>query len=182
MGKQKEKYIDELFSLLDKQAFLIHKTTLEKHHNRELRFDEVVDLEDKINDYISDDDSLLVNDLYKYKPPPFKQVRKEIVSSTTLDDTDGFKHSPDFSWVMLDNHTITLNGNQRKIIKLLYESYKNGEPLMSSSQIEEAMIDMLPENRYYAPTSLYQAFKGNKIAWESLIIRKDKGFYRINLP
>ena len=182
MGKQKEKYIDELFSLLDKQAFLIHKATLEKHHNRDLRFDEVVDLEDKINDYISDDDSLLVNDLYKYKPPPFKQVRKEIVSSTTLDDTDGFKHSPDFSWVMLDNHTIILNGNQRKIIKLLYESYKNGEPLMSSSQIEEAMIDMLPENRYYAPISLYQAFKGNKIAWESLIIRKDKGFYRINLP
>ena len=55
--KQKEKYIDELFSLLDKQAFLIHKATLEKHHNRELRFDEVVVLEDKINDYISDDDS-----------------------------------------------------------------------------------------------------------------------------
>ena len=182
MGKQKEKYIDELFSLLDKQAFLIHKATLEKHHNRELRFDEVVDLEDKINDYISDDDSPLGNDLYKYKPPPFKQVRKEIVSSTTPDDTDLFKHSLDFSWVMLDNHTITLNGNQRKIIKLLYESYKNGEPLMSSSQIEEAMIDMLPENRYYAPISLYQAFKGNKIAWESLIIRKDKGFYRINLP
>ena len=182
MGKQKEKYVDELFSLLDKQAFLIHKATLEKHHNRELRFDEVVDLEDKINDYISDDDSLLVNDLYKYKPPPFKQVRKEIVSSTTPDDTDLFKHSPDFSWVMLDNHTITLSGNQRKIIQLLYESYKNGEPLMSSSQIEEAMIDMLPENRYYAPISLYQAFKGNKIAWESLIIRKDKGFYRINLP
>ena len=182
MGKQKEKYIDELFSLLDKQAFLIHKATLEKHHNRDLRFDEVVDLEDKINDYISDDDSPLGNDLYKYKPPPFKQVRKEIVSSTTLDDTDGFKHSPDFSWVMLDNHTIILNGNQRKIIQLLYESYKNGEPLMSSSQIEEAMIDMLPENRYYAPISLYQAFKGNKIAWESLIIRKDKGFYRINLP
>jgi len=182
VGKQKEKYVDELFSLLDKQALLIHKTTLEKHHNRDLRFDEVVDLEDKINDYISDDVSPTGNDLYKYKPPPFKQVRKEIVSSTTLDDTDGFKHSPDFSWVMLDNHTITLNGNQRKIIKLLYESYKNGEPLMSSSQIEEAMIDMLPENRYYAPTSLYQAFKGNKIAWESLIIRKDKGFYRINLP
>ena len=182
MGKQKEKYVDELFSLLDKQAFLIHKATLEKHHNRELRFDEVVDLEDKINDYISDDDSPLGNDLYKYKPPPFKQVRKEIVSSTTPDDTDLFKHSLDFSWVMLDNHTITLNGNQRKIIKLLYESYKNGEPLMSSSQIEEAMIDMLPENRYYAPISLYQAFKGNKIAWESLIIRKDKGFYRINLP
>ena len=182
MEKQKEKNIDELFSLLDKQAFLIHKATLEKHHNRDLRFDEVVDLEDKINDYISDDDSPLGNDLYKYKPPPFKQVRKEIVSSTTLDDTDLFKHSPDFSWVMLDNHTIILNGNQRKIIKLLYESYKNGEPLMSSSQIEEAMIDMLPENRYYAPISLYQAFKGNKIAWESLIIRKDKGFYRINLP
>ena len=182
MEKQKEKNIDELFSLLDKQAFLIHKATLEKHHNRDLRFDEVVDLEDKINDYISDDDSPLGNDLYKYKPPPFKQVRKEIVSSTTLDDTDLFKHSPDFSWVVLNNNTFTLNGNQRKIIKLLYESYKNGEPLMSSSQIEEAMIDMLPENRYYAPISLYQAFKGNKIAWESLIIRKDKGFYRINLP
>jgi len=177
-----EKNINEFFQKLDKYSLLIHKATLEKHHNRELRFDEVVDLEDRINDYISDDDSPIGNDLYKYKPPPFKQVRKEIVSSTTPDDTDGFKHSPDFSWVMLDNHTITLNGNQRKIIKLLYESYKNGEPLMSSTQIEEAMIDMLPENRYYAPTSLYQAFKGNKIAWDSLIIRIDKGFYRINLP
>ena len=177
-----EKNIDKLFRLLDKQALLIHKATLEKHHNRELRFDEVVDLEDRINDYISDDDSPIGNDLYKYKPPPFNQVREEIVKSTTPVDTDEFKHSPDFSWVMLDNHTITLNGNQRKIIKLLYESYKNGEPFMSSSQIEEAMIDMLPENIYYAPTSLYQAFKGNTIAWESLIVREDKGFYRINLP
>ena len=171
-----EKNIDELFRLLDKQALLIHKATLEKHHNRELRFDEVVDLEDAINDCKS------VKDLYKYKPPPFNQIRTEIVKSTTPDDTDGFKHAPDFSWVVLNNNTFTLNGNQRKIIKLLYESYKNGEPFMSSSQIEEAMIDMLPENIYYAPTSLYQAFKGNKIAWESLILREDKGFYRINLP
>ena len=45
-----EKNIDELFRLLDKQALLIHKATLEKHHNRELRFDEVVDLEDAINE------------------------------------------------------------------------------------------------------------------------------------
>ena len=171
-----EKNIDELFRLLDKQALLIHKATLEKHHNRELRFDEVVDLEDAINDCKS------VKDLYKYKPPPFNQIRTEIVKSTTPDDTDGFKHAPDFSWVVLNNNTFTLNGNQRKIIKLLYESYKNGEPFMSSSQIEEAMIDMLPENIYYAPTSLYQAFKGNTIAWESLIVREDKGFYRINLP
>ena len=177
-----EKNIDKLFRLLDKQALLIHKATLEKHHNRDLRFDEVVDLEDRINDYISDNSSLLPNDLYKYKPPPFNQVREEIVSSTTPDDTDELKHSPDFSWVMLNNNTITLNGNQRKIIKLLYESYKNGEPLMSSSQIEDAMDDLMPDNERYAPTSLYQAFKGNKIAWESLIIRKDKGFYRINLP
>ena len=171
-----EKNIDELFRLLDKQALLIHKATLEKHHNRELRFDEVVDLEDAINDCKS------VKDLYKYKPPPFNQIRTEIVKSTTPDDTDGFKHAPDFSWVVLNNNTFTLNGNQRKIIKLLYESYKNGEPFMSSSQIEEAMIDMLAENIYYAPTSLYQAFKGNTIAWESLIVREDKGFYRINLP
>ena len=171
-----EKNIDELFRLLDKQALLIHKATLEKHHNRELRFDEVVDLEDAINDCKS------VKDLYKYKPPPFNQIRTEIVKSTTPDDTDGFKHAPDFSWVVLNNNTFTLNGNQRKIIKLLYESYKNGEPLMSSSQIEDAMDDLMPDNERYAPTSLYQAFKGNKIAWESLIIRKDKGFYRINLP
>ena len=96
-----EKNIDKLFRLLDKQALLIHKATLEKHHNRELRFDEVVDLEDRINDYISDDDSPIGNDLYKYKPPPFNQVREEIVSSTTPDDTDEFRNSPDFSWFSL---------------------------------------------------------------------------------
>ena len=45
----KTKNIDELLRLLDKQALLIHKATLEKHHNRELRFDEVVDLEDAIS-------------------------------------------------------------------------------------------------------------------------------------
>ena len=53
---------------------------------------------------------------------------------------------------------------------------------MSSSQIEVAMVDMLPENERYAPTSLYQAFKSNAIAWENLIVIPDKGFYRINLP
>ena len=176
MEKRPEKNIDELFRLLDKQALLIHKATLEKHHNRELRFDEVVDLEDRINDCIG------VKDLYKYKPPPINQVREEIVKSTTPDDTDEFKHSPDFSWVVLNNNTFTLNGNQRKIIQLLYESYNKGEPFMSSSQIEVAMVDMLPENERYAPTSLYQAFKGNAIAWENLIVIPDKGFYRINLP
>ena len=60
-NKKQDTINDELFRLLDRQALLIHKATLEQHHNREFTFDDVIDLEDRINDCIG------VKDLYKYK-------------------------------------------------------------------------------------------------------------------
>ena len=75
--------------------------------------------------------------------------------------------------------------------KAIIKTTNKGEPALSWDSIRTTMINKFedenqnkkPEERKtFNPESMFQVFKGNPIAWESLIIREDKGFYRINLP
>ena len=148
-----------------------------------VRVEIVEGVDDKVNDFIHTSKKLGVpihDDIKIHKP--FKQIRQEIIETTSPDNSDEIKFSDDYSWVKYKNESIFLKGNQIKVLKLLHESYMNGEPGMSWDSIRDKMDESLPEGQIFNPESMYQVFKGNPKAWKILITNPTKGFYRINLP
>ena len=168
MKKKTEKLENDIIKLLLKQQFLMHQVKLEQLFNKEFEFEEIIDVDDKVNDFIHTSKKLGVpihDDIKIHKP--FKQIRQEIIETTSLDNKD---------------ESIFLKGNQIKVLKLLHESYMNNEPGMSWDSIRDKMDKSLPEGKVFNPENMYQVFKGNPKAWKRLITNSTKGFYRINLP
>ena len=183
MEKRPEKLENDIIELLIEQQVLMHKVKLKQLFNKKFKFEEIIDVDDKVNDFIHTSKKLGVpihDDIKIHKP--FKQIRQEIIETTSPDNSDEIKFADDYTWVKYKNDVIYLKGNQIKVVKLLHESFNNNEPGMSWDSIRDKMDESLPEGQVFNPENMYQVFKGNPKAWESLIIRKDKGFYRINLP
>ena len=178
-----EKLDNDIIELLVEQQILMHKTKLEQLFNKEFKFEEIINVDGKVNDFIHTSKKLGVpihDDIKIHKP--FKQIRQEIIETTSLDNSDEIKFADDYSWVKYKNDVIYLKGNQIKVVKLLHESFNNNEPGMSWDSIRDKMDKSLPEGQVLNPESMYQVFKGNPKAWERLITNPTKGFYRINLP
>ena len=183
MKKKTEKLENDIIKLLLKQQFLMHQVKLEQLFNKEFEFEEIIDVDDKVNDFIHTSKKLGVpihDDIKIHKP--FKQIRQEIIETTSPDNSDEIKFADDYTWVKYKNDVIYLKGNQIKVVKLLHESFNNNEPAMSWDSIRDKMDKSLPEGQVLNPESMYQVFKGNPKAWEILITNPTKGFYRINLP
>ena len=192
MKTKPEKLDNDIIELLVEQQILMHKTKLEQLFNKEFKFEEIINVDGKVNDFIHTSKKLGVpihDDIKIYKP--FKQIRQEIIETTSPDNSDEIKFADDYTWVKYKNDVIYLKGNQQHVIRLLCESYHKGEPALSWDTIRTTMVNKFedenqnkkPEKqKTFSPESMFQVFKSNPKAWESLIIRKDKGFYRINLP
>jgi len=178
-----EKLDNDIIELLVEQQILMHKTKLEQLFNKEFKFEEIINVDGKVNDFIHTSKKLGVpihDDIKIHKP--FKQIRQEIIETTSPDNSDEIKFADDYTWVKYKNDVIYLKGNQIKVVKLLHESFNNNEPAMSWDSIRDKMDKSLPEGQVLNPESMYQVFKGNPKAWERLITNPTKGFYRINLP
>ena len=192
MEKRPEKLEDDIMELLVEQQFLMHKVKLEQLFNKEFKFEEIIDVDDKVNDFIHTSKKLGVpiHDEIKIHKP-FKQIRKEIIATTLPVDNDEIKFADDYTWVKFKQEIIYLKGNQQDVVRLLCESYHQGEPALSWDSIHTTMVNKFEdenqnkkpeEQKTFNPESMFQVFKGNPNAWELLITQPTKGFYRINLP
>jgi hypothetical protein len=94
----------------------------------------------------------------------------------SLGDSD-FKHSPDYATVVIHGQRLELTPQQRAIVTLLHENWKNGTPSVSKDYIiSELKAD---ESKY---DSFQKLFRDDE-AFRALIRKgQRKDTYRLNLP
>jgi hypothetical protein len=101
------------------------------------------------------------------------------IGSTRNPDSDcsdrhpHFRHSPDFRSVVLSGKQYILTRLQAAVVRVLYEAYLHGTPVLSY----EGILGQIGSNS----ANLRDIFKSNPDAWRELLVRERKGTCRLNL-
>ena len=179
--------IKEIFKLMDKRAVAAHAIQLKHFFNKDFKFEDVVDSENKIDDFIKMDESLGLNVLQEIKHfTPIHEIREEIIKEIQSGEYVEFKVIDDKQTVIFKNEIyIAYHKWQRFVLELLYKAYKEETYVMSTNEIfnaiEEASItgDDFPQE-----TKISHLFKGKagNLILDNIIVTQSKGKYRINLP
>jgi hypothetical protein len=89
----------------------------------------------------------------------------------------GFKPSPDFRSIVINNQRFTLSAGGAKVVEILFEWYKKGMPEIS----RESLLEELGKFEKY-PNRIRDLFRNDKAAYKTLIDYPRKGFVRLNIP
>jgi len=179
--------INKIFELMDKRAVDAHAKQLKRFFNKDFKFEDIVDVEDRINDFIKRDERAGQNILTEIKHfVPIKEIHQEIIKQINSGEYVEFKVIDDKQTVIFKNEIyIAYHKWQRFVLELLYKAYKEETYVMSTNEIfnaiEEASItgDDFPQE-----TKISHLFKGKagNLILDNIIVTEAKGKYRINLP
>jgi hypothetical protein len=106
---------------------------------------------------------------------------KDIKYPINLDNRPAFILSEGNCSATLNGKNYALSFHQGAIIRVLYESYWHGTPLLLSQVILEKASELLTGDDYIESDKISDVFKNNKTALNALIIKEGQSHYRLNL-